>query len=165
VRTLRFLPKNFDLLLQGPSVKRTTIRAGDKSKRFYVGEIIEARCNRDHRAVECDVTRMVACTVNDLGDHNARDDGFATIQQVWAVLQKLNPGMTLGDTVTIIGLRVVGEVRDTRFEAFTDHELETMHHYLNQGGTYLEGGCDSRLRIETRTELNRRKTGVQGGPR
>lgn len=45
MKTIRFKAENFDLLLQGPAVKSTTIRAGDKTKRFKVGERIAiARC-------------------------------------------------------------------------------------------------------------------------
>jgi len=160
VKTIGFKPENFVLLLQGPDVKSTTIRAGDKTKRFRVGERVEARCNKDHRAVECSVTSLRVCTVDDLGDHNARDDGLANIRELWAVLQKLNPGMALGDSVTIVGLRVVGEVRDTWWEPFPVKALVTLSDAL-----YLRYANDPQtageLQEQIERELQRRKPGVE----
>ena len=123
MKTIGFKPENFDLLLKGPEVKSTIIMAGDKTKRFHVGERIEAVCKKNHRAVECEVTRIHLTMPENLDDHDAQADGFATRADLICVLKKLNPRLQPEDDATIIGLRVVGDVRDTFWEDVPDSML------------------------------------------
>jgi hypothetical protein len=112
VKTIRFKSENFDLLLQGPTVKSTTIRAGDRTKELWVGRRVEARVadrkRQDYRAVECELTSLEVKKANDLTDIDGRADGFKDSGELLMALFKLNGNLRLGDAVTIIGLRLVG---------------------------------------------------------
>ena len=148
MKTIRFKRENFDLLLQGPSVKSTTIRAGDKTERFRVGERVEARTK--DRAVECEVTMLFTRALWDLTNLDAKRDGFQTQEELVAALRRINRGIPDAALVTIIGLRVAGKVRDTRFEVFSDEDLRAL---LGQAHALLALELQSKME----RELERRK--------
>ncbi len=166
MKTIGFKPENFDLLVEqltrpDDPPKLTTTRAGDKTKRFHVGERVEARCNKDHRAVECEVTSLTPKLMMEMTDADARADGFSDKDELWNALRAVNKGRHVGaaQPMTIIGLRVVGPERDTRFEAFTDHQIFC----LRDGLEHLPALCGDSARLYDAlcVDYKRRKPGVQ----
>lgn len=157
MKTIRFKPENFDLLLQGPTVKSTTIRAGDKTARFHVGERVE--CRDKTRAVECEVTGMELTTLGGIDETRARADGFESRRLCVNELLRLNRRKEfLADHYTIIGLRIIGEVRDTRFEVFDYEELGKIVRVVGAGTQDYAG---RRLVKGAYYELARRQPEVQ----